>query len=408
MSPFRRRGRGDDQRVEALEDQLKHARQRIRRLRNRLQNPYERWARQRDRLIEGTSDSLTPLVYHPPGNWNPFMRLLYSRCAEFGFDARPTSDIRDVAELPSSTVFHLHWNRSAYYGSTDAAEASQRVDEYLKPIEDFVGRGGTMLWTIHEVFPHDTVLPEVEARLRARLAELATGIHVLHESTLEAIGGRYPVDPAKVFVVEHPLYVGAYPDVVQRAEARAQLRLDDDTVALLLFGAIRHYKGFDRVIRLIPEVRERTSRDIRVLIAGRTLAREDQSGIIAAAEAADGVSIADDGPPDEAVPVLLRAADMTVLPYRDVLNSGALMLGLTYGVPTVAPRNPVTTDAEASGLVTLFDAASDEDLADAMVRTINSLGASSPPVTPEFAARHAPHHIAGEYAKHARRVAERD
>jgi glycosyltransferase involved in cell wall biosynthesis len=36
--------------------------------------------------------------------------------------------------------------------------------------------------------------------------------------------------------------------------------------------------------------------------------------------------------------VFLRAADAMVLPYRDVLTSGSAILGMTFGLPIIAPR----------------------------------------------------------------------
>ncbi|MEZ4597387.1 MAG: glycosyltransferase [Chloroflexota bacterium] len=42
--------------------------------------------------------------------------------------------------------------------------------------------------------------------------------------------------------------------------------------------------------------------------------------------------------PDDRMQVFLRAADVMVLPYRDVLTSGSAILAMTFGLPVVAPR----------------------------------------------------------------------
>ena len=68
--------------------------------------------------------------------------------------------------------------------------------------------------------------------------------------------------------------------------------------------------------------------------------------------------------------MLFRAADVVVLPYRKVLNSGVLMLALTFGCQSVAPENPVTADLVGSGLVHLFDETSDDDLDRAIAEAI--------------------------------------
>ena len=107
------------------------------------------------------------------------------------------------------------------------------------------------------------------------------------------------------------------------------------------------------------------------MLAGPTFKSIDIGPLRDLVAATDGVSMTDRAVPDEYVQVLFRAADVVVLPYRQVLNSGVLMLALTFGCPSVAPENPVTLDAVGSGLVHVFDRESDEGLVDAVVAAID-------------------------------------
>jgi glycosyltransferase involved in cell wall biosynthesis len=50
----------------------------------------------------------------------------------------------------------------------------------------------------------------------------------------------------------------------------------------------------------------------------------------------------------------LRAADIAVLPYRRGLNSGVLLLALSFGLPVVAPENLVTDEITTPGAVRTF------------------------------------------------------
>ena len=102
--------------------------------------------------------------------------------------------------------------------------------------------------------------------------------------------------------------------------------------------------------------------------------------------------------PVSEVQLLFHAADVVALPYRKVMNSGVLMLGLTFGRPCVAPRNPITEAIAASGLVELFDPASDADLVAALRR---ALTADRPDELPEdIVRRYDPHVVAGQFAGH--------
>jgi glycosyltransferase involved in cell wall biosynthesis len=404
-----RRGRARAPDVDRLERDLARARKRLRtaraglaRARDRQAEPQVRWARQRAALAGGDG-GLRDLAYYPPGLANPYLRLLYARCAEVGLDARPLRVIDEVDGLDPSAVLHLHWTRAAQAGKSDEAAAAAKTDRFLRRIEGFVDRGGTFVWSIHEVLPHDCRFPDVEVGLRRRLAEMADAVHVLHDSTVDEVRPLYAVDRGKVFVVEHPLYTGAYEDFVRRSAARASLGLDDDAVLLLAFGAIRPYKGLERLVRAVPGLRADAG-DVRLIIAGRRFPHEDPAPLRSLVDETEGVTMIDDGAPAEAVHILFRAADVAVLPYHGVLNSGVLMLALTFGVPVVAPRNPVTEDMAASGLVRLFDARSDDALRDAVRTAVAERRPVPVPLPEEFAARHDPHHVAGLFAENLRRV----
>ncbi|MEX0826793.1 MAG: glycosyltransferase [Acidimicrobiia bacterium] len=396
-------GRSGGNSSQAARD-LRKARQRIAVLKERTRSDGDRWARQLKDLVPRQSQPLDDLAYYPAGNWNAYMRLLYARAPEFGFAPRPLDRIERVDDLPPTSVLHLHWTRSAQVGAETVAEARAKTESFIEPIERFVARGGVLVWTIHEELPHDCRFPEVEVELRRRLAGLAHGIHVLHQSTEEAVAGLYPLDPAKVFAIEHPLYTGAYEDFVGRDAARALLDLPDDAVMLLGFGAIRHYKGFDRLVGLLPRLRGETGQDVRVMIAGRTLATDDNSGLRRLVSSTAGASMTEDGPPEAAVSILFRAADVVVLPYREFLNSGVLLLGLSFGVPVIVPRTAVSADFERSGLVRLFEATDDEDLARALREAVGHRVAVPRQVSAEVLERHDPHRIAGRFAEQAREI----
>jgi glycosyltransferase involved in cell wall biosynthesis len=211
------------------------------------------------------------------------------------------------------------------------------------------------------------------------------------------VEGLYPLDADRTFVVEHPLYSGVYPDYVSRGAARRLLGVGDDEVLLLGFGAIRPYKGFDRLVGLVPRLREVTGLPIRVILAGPMYRNAENAGLLDLVRSTPGVALSDRVVPDEYVQVLFRAADVSVLPYRQVLNSGVLMLALSFGCVSVAPENPVTRDAAGSGLVHLFDRESDEGLLGALVEAIDRRHQRDP-LPPEFEQRFDSTAIAGQFA----------
>lgn len=380
--------------------ELGEVRRRLTKVERDTAQPADQWWEQR-LLLAGRESGigLRDYAYFPGGAQNPYLRLIYSRLAEVGFDPRPLGRLEHIYRLPAESVFHLHWTRVAQLGATTLEDAEAKTADFLAPIEDFVSRGGTLLWSIHEALPHDCPFPAVERKLRARLAELAAAVHVLHEATLTEIQDEYMVPHEKVFVVEHPLYTGAYERVVPRTAARRLLGIQDHEAMLLCLGAIRPYKGFDRLVARVSELESATGKPVRVMIAGPTMASIDLTGLFDLVEKTKGATISAEAVPDQQLHVLLEAADVVALPYRAVLNSGVLMLGVTFEKLCVAPENAVTVDAAASGLVELFDATDDESLI-AATATAVARSQSHHTVDAGFADRYAPGTIAGRFAAH--------
>ena len=389
-----------------LKRDLDHALRRVRMLKRRTGSEDRRWRQQLDALVPRRVTPLTDLAYFPAGNWNAYMRLLYSRCPEYGFDPRPFEHVKAVDDLPPTSVLHVHWTRAAQVGARSPEEAREKTAAFLDPITRFVSRGGILIWTIHEALAHDCPFPDIEIELRIRLADLAHGIHVLHPSAIQAVQPHYTLDPAKVFVVEHPLYTGAYEDYVTRDAARKVLDLPDDSLLLLAFGAIRPYKGFDRLVRLLPRIRTETGRDVRLMIAGRTLEADDNTYLRGLVDSTPGASMTEDGPPDGAVHLLFRAADLVVLPYREFHNSGVMLLGLTFGVPTIVPRTPLSEDMAASGLVRFFAATSDDDLATTVIGAIRTGWRPGPPPS-QFLQQYHPGRLSGVFGERLQEVVSR-
>jgi glycosyltransferase involved in cell wall biosynthesis len=172
-------------------------------------------------------------------------------------------------------------------------------------------------------------------------------------NTASIVAPLYQLPADRTVVIPHGSYVGVYPDVVSREEARRQLRLREHEIALLMLGGIRPYKGLGLLLDVFDEL-SRSDPRLRLLVVGkpsdmadceRWRERCEQHPRIVAhfAHAAD----AD----------WYRAADLAVLPYVSILNSGSFQLALSFDLPVVGARegslaallDPAYTEAFAPG-----------------------------------------------------------
>jgi len=67
------------------------------------------------------------------------------------------------------------------------------------------------------------------------------------------------------------------------------------------------------------------------------------------------------------VQLFLRAADVAVLPYLRSLNSGALLLALTFGVPVVLPAGGGLAELSDPAYARTFDADDPDGLRSALL-----------------------------------------
>ncbi|MEV4757255.1 glycosyltransferase [Micromonospora sp. NPDC049559] len=299
-------------------------------------------------------------AYWPVDLANPYQALIYSgfprhnlvpiRLREFGrFDS-----LLDALPEDLPRVLHVHWLYEVTAGSGSQGDALARVTRFEGEIRRLRGRGVRLLWTVHNVLPHETVYPEVEKRLRRFMLENSDLVHVMHDSHLELLESTFGVAPKAAAVVSHPSYVGAYPDHVDAAAARAHLGVPRTARVLVTFGQIRPYKGhtaffdaFDRAVRLEPR--------LRWLVAGKV--RDEPGGREFMRRAAEhpAVLFYPGFVPEADVQFYLRAADAAVFPYRSSLNSGAVALTAGFDLPVYASTGTSLSDLMPPEAVVRFD-----------------------------------------------------
>jgi beta-1,4-mannosyltransferase len=263
---------------------------------------------------------------------NPYNALLYGNLRALG--------VRVVDFYPQRLLFgrydiwHLHWPESILNLPRPwQALPLSVVFRFLLRVARF--RGITIVWTAHNLRSHEGLYPAVEARLWRALMAQVDGCIALTEVGRELAQARFPALRGRpCFVIPHGPYQEAYPDQLSRAEARARLDLPADARVCVSLGQIRPYKNLPHLIRTF---RQLPDDGLRLVVAGRPATPELAGEMMAAAAGDPRVRLALDFVPEEAVQVYLRAADLAVLPYREILNSGSSILALSFAVPVLVP-----------------------------------------------------------------------
>lgn len=117
---------------------------------------------------------------------------------------------------------------------------------------------------------------------------------------------------------------------------------------VLLFGTLSRYKGADLLLEAFARLgASEAGRDAgstgcpRLVLAGYPLAGFDPEALRQRAcslGVGDAVTVAPGYVPSEEVAAWMELATVAVFPYREIYQSAALQVALTFGVPTVASR----------------------------------------------------------------------
>ena len=279
-------------------------------------------------------------LWSPPSlHWrssgaNPYAGLLAEELAGHGVrvDARSDTNLRFVWTFPRSyDVIHFNWI-PRLYEHRHPVVAMFRLLAFGFTLLWARVRGFRIVWTMHNVVPHEQLRPSYGLLARRILIALADVV-ICHCEYARQVLGRKFGRVERVEVIPHGSFAKAYPRDATKAEARRAFDMPNDVFVYGYFGNIRSYKGVEH---LIDEFSTMEGGDLRLLIAGalhanydgplRSLTIDDPRVITHLRHIAD-----------EEVQLVMAAVDVLVLPFVDTLTSGSAVLALGYGTPIVMP-----------------------------------------------------------------------
>lgn len=124
------------------------------------------------------------------------------------------------------------------------------------------------------------------------------------------------------------------------AEAKQKLGVRHGERAILFFGRVRPYKGLEYLLAAVERIMVGQQR-YRLIIAGNA-SKEDKEylsdirKIINRSFNRESIIAKFEFVPDDETELYFKAADVVVLPYTQIYQSGVLFLGYRFGLPAIA------------------------------------------------------------------------
>ena len=294
---------------------------------------------------------------------NAYQRALGKSLAELDVTvtADPTGSRRVLPVLEAirrhgrPDVIHFHWTEP-YIAGGSSRVSQIKARRTLLELRLAKRAGIGLVWTAHDLFRHDRREDPNELAFMRSLFELCDAV-IVHctaaaDALLQTLGtgesGR-----AKIAIIPHGHYQGAYPDTVTREEARERLGLPAAARVISFVGWVRSYKGVWELYEAFTRLDEP---DARLVIAGEAVDGAYAARLTAAAKGDERIHLSIGFVPDEDLQLYLRAADVVAAPFLEIFTSGSVLLAMSFGRAVIAPRRGCVTDVldEEGGI--LYDA----------------------------------------------------
>jgi D-inositol-3-phosphate glycosyltransferase len=182
----------------------------------------------------------------------------------------------------------------------------------------------------------DSVLNRLTLRIQYRLADQ---IFVHTEKMKSELVQGFGASPERVVVIPFGMNVAVPDTELTATQAKRRLGIRSDERTILFYGRIVPYKGLECLVEAFHRLAHETNG--RLIIAGEPMIGfESYVGNIRRAIAnggsADRIVCRLEFIPDDETEVYFKAADVLVLPYRNIFESGVLFLAYRFGLPVIA------------------------------------------------------------------------
>lgn len=227
-------------------------------------------------------------------------------------------------------VFHILWNNTFQF-----------LDRTLLML-CYKSLGKKVVFTAHNVNAgrrdrNDSLLNRFTLKIQYRLAD---HIFVHTEQMKAELSEEFGIQKEKVTVIPFGINNAVLNTDLTPMEAKRRLGIDSAEKTILFFGAIRPYKGLEHLVAAFQRIAAKHE-GYRLIVAGEPKKGSEQylrdvQETIERDSSRARVIQKIEFIPDDQTELYFKAAEVLVLPYTQVYQSGVLFLAYSFGLPAIA------------------------------------------------------------------------
>jgi glycosyltransferase involved in cell wall biosynthesis len=287
---------------------------------------------------------------------NPYIRLFYEALAPSGvhttgpFEATRAWLERHEAEFDA---LHFHWPEWVVQRHTPwarriySARGGWRLHRPLRWVSRFQNlqelrrflrqakcRGKQIIWTCHNLKPHEDRGWAVEEAIRA--VACSADLIITHDAAALTDCERIYGPEGRLVAMPIGNYEGVYPPPRPAVEVRAAIGLPPGGPLVSCVGQIRPYKGLEQACQAVSRLRP----EVSLVVAGYSPSPAYLHHIRVEVERLSRALLIDRALSDQEFADIVGASDAILFPYRAVTGSSAVLAALSLGRGVVASDLP--------------------------------------------------------------------
>lgn len=207
------------------------------------------------------------------------------------------------------------------------------LESFFLGFVSFVNPKAKIILTVHNIYPHLTSEKDrdIYANRFKALDKYIDGYIVHLQSTKPLLEKEFSINEEKIFLAYHGIYKAVGYDKTEKT-------IDHNKIKIILYGYQHKYKGADLFIEALKRLPISYLQKTESLIIGRTdldlysQYEKDLSSV--------NVTWINRFVSDEELYDAIGEADLILLPYKQITQSGVLLLALSYMKPILTSNLP--------------------------------------------------------------------
>ncbi len=213
-------------------------------------------------------------------------------------------------------------------------------------------------FTLHNFNRHEYYNNKIDHIAHQKMFSMCSFVRIFNEKIKCKIVEKWKnVDIKKFVVLPEGSYVAYYPNNVTMEESRDSFGMGANDFVILCLGSIRPYKG---ILELISVFMDFKQNNWKLIIAGypydKTYTKKVQNKIFNN----DNMKLFVGHQPEEKLQYYFNACNVVTCPFKEIENSGSVILAMGFKKPVIAPRRGVLIERLENQMELLYDKALEE------------------------------------------------